>query len=140
MRGRRNPQASMFVFVDLDERVPPCHPLRTIKRFADCALTQLSPTQDTMLRHQRPAIDPPARAAAESKLADQFVLRPQRTRVCEDSNCCGGGSCARVSWSQALTSPPSARTVAICYHVVAQQFFDEVVRQADALDLFSDED
>jgi hypothetical protein len=33
MRGRRNPQASMLAFVDLEERVPH-HPLRSIKRFA----------------------------------------------------------------------------------------------------------
>jgi hypothetical protein len=39
-RGRRNSQASMLAIVDLDERVPPNHPLRTIKRFADRALAK----------------------------------------------------------------------------------------------------
>jgi hypothetical protein len=28
----------MLAFVDLEERVPPHHPLRTIKRFADRAI------------------------------------------------------------------------------------------------------
>ena len=37
MRGRRNPQASMLAFVDLEERVPAHHPLRRMKRFADRA-------------------------------------------------------------------------------------------------------
>jgi hypothetical protein len=44
MRGRRNPQASMLAFVDLEERVPPHHPLRTIKRFADRSLVNFSST------------------------------------------------------------------------------------------------
>jgi transposase len=35
MRGRRNPQVSMLAFVDLEEGVPPDHPLRTIKRLAE---------------------------------------------------------------------------------------------------------
>jgi hypothetical protein len=33
---------------DLEERVPPHHPLRAMKRFADGALTELSPTFDAM--------------------------------------------------------------------------------------------
>jgi hypothetical protein len=40
----------MLAFVDLEERVPPHHPLRTIKRFADRALAELSPTFDAMYR------------------------------------------------------------------------------------------
>lgn len=48
MRGRRDPQVSMLAFVDLEERVPPDHPLRTIKRWADEALAELSSTFDAM--------------------------------------------------------------------------------------------
>ena len=48
MRGRRNPQITMLAFIDLEERVPSAHPLRTIKRLADEALTELSPTFDAM--------------------------------------------------------------------------------------------
>ena len=33
----------MLAFVDLEERVPAAHPLRTIKALADEALTRLSP-------------------------------------------------------------------------------------------------
>ena len=44
MRGRRNPQITMLAFIDLEERVPPAHPLRTIKRLADEALADLSAT------------------------------------------------------------------------------------------------
>ena len=41
MRGRRDPQATMLAFVDLEERVPKDHPLRTIKAVADEALERL---------------------------------------------------------------------------------------------------
>ncbi|GEM_PF-5176083 len=37
MRGRREPQVTMLAFVDMDERVPQDHPLRTIKSLADAA-------------------------------------------------------------------------------------------------------
>ena len=48
MRGRRNPQITMLAFIDLEERVPPSHPLRTIKQLADEALADLSSVFDRM--------------------------------------------------------------------------------------------
>ena len=57
VRGRVGPQVSMLAFVDLDERVPPDHPLRTIKRWADEALEGLSPTFDAIYAEDgRPSI------------------------------------------------------------------------------------
>ena len=35
MRGRKDPQATMLAFVDVEARVPLNHPLRTIKTVAD---------------------------------------------------------------------------------------------------------
>ena len=35
MRGRQEPQVTMLAFVALEARVPPDHPLRTIKALAD---------------------------------------------------------------------------------------------------------
>jgi hypothetical protein len=48
IRGRRNPQLTMLAFIDLEERVPTAHPLRTIKRLANEALADLSSTFDAM--------------------------------------------------------------------------------------------
>ena len=48
MRGRRNLQITMLAFIDLEERVRAAHPLRTIRRLADEALVELSPTFDQM--------------------------------------------------------------------------------------------
>ena len=42
MRGRRNPQSTMLAFVNLEERVPPDHPLRVIKQVADDVLGRMS--------------------------------------------------------------------------------------------------
>ena len=48
MRCRRNPQSTMLAFVNLDERVPPDHPLRTIKQVADDVLDRMSADFDRM--------------------------------------------------------------------------------------------
>jgi transposase len=83
MRGRRNPQASMLALVDLEERVPPQHALRTIKRFADRALTELSPTLDAMYgTGGRPSI-PPERLLKASLLISLYSVRSERA-FCEE--------------------------------------------------------
>ena len=84
MRGRRNPQASMLAFVDLEERVPPHHPLRTIKCFADRALASLSPTFEAMYgAGGRPSIPP-------ERLLKARANEPSvRNSI---SNCSGAGS------------------------------------------------
>src|SRR5579859_7882982 len=82
MRGRRNPQASMLAFVDLEERVPPHHPLRSMKRFADRALSALSPTFDAMYGSGgRPSI-PPERLLKASLLISLYSVRSERA-FCE---------------------------------------------------------
>ncbi len=42
VRGRAKQQASMLAFIDPETLIPADHPLRTIKRFADAALLELS--------------------------------------------------------------------------------------------------
>ena len=42
MPERRDPQGTMLALVDMEERVPKDHPLRTIKAVADEALERLS--------------------------------------------------------------------------------------------------
>ena len=70
MRGRRTLQITMLAFIDLEERVPAGHPLRTIKRLADAALVELSPVFDRMYAEGgRPSI-PPERLLKGSLLCD----------------------------------------------------------------------
>jgi transposase len=141
MRGRRNPQASMLAFVDLEERVPPHHPLRTIKRFADRALAELSPTFDAMYRTGgRPSI-PPERLLKASLLISLYSVRSERA-FCEDLDFqllwrwFLDMSLMEPSFDQSTFSKNRGR---LLQQVVALQFFDAVVRQADGLGLLSDE-
>src|SRR5438067_10614730 len=141
VRGRRNPQASMLALVDLEERVPPRHPLRTIKRFADRALVQLSPTFDAMYRTGgRPSI-PPERLLKASLLISLYSVRSERA-FCEQLDFdllwrwFLDMSLMEPSFDQSTFSKNRGR---LLKHQVALQFFDAVVRQADGLGLLSDE-
>jgi transposase len=141
MRGRRNPQASMLAFVDLEERVPPHHPLRAIKRFADRALAELSPTFDAMYgAGGRPSI-PPERLLKASLLISLYSVRSERA-FCEELNYqllwrwFLDMSLMEPSFDQSTFSKNRSR---LLEHVVALQFFDAVVQQANALGLLSDE-
>jgi transposase len=131
----------MLAFVDLEERVPPHHPLRAIKRFAERALGELSPTFDAMYgRGGRPSI-PPERLLKASLLISLYSVRSERA-FCEELNYqllwrwFLDMTLMEPSFDQSTFSKNRARLLG---HVVALQFFDAVVRQADALGLLSDE-
>ena len=83
MRRRQEPQVTMLAFVDLEERVPADHPLRTIKALADEALTRLSPEFDRMYADVgRPSI-PPERLLKASLLIALYSVRSERA-FCEE--------------------------------------------------------
>jgi transposase len=83
MRGRREPQATMPVFVDPEERVPRNHPLRAVMQLADRALVELSPVFDAMYSAGgRPSI-PPERLLKASLLIALYSLRSERA-FCEE--------------------------------------------------------
>src|SRR6266536_2342993 len=141
MRGRRNPQACMLAFVDLEERVPPHHPLRTIKRFADRALGNLSPTFDAMYgAGGRPSI-PPERLLKASLLISLYSVRSERA-FCEQLDYdllfrwFLGMNLIEPSFDPSTFSKNRQR---LLEHNVAQQFFDRVVLQANTLGFPSDE-
>src|SRR5437588_10016779 len=141
MRGRRNPQVTMLAFIDLEERVPIDHPLRAIKRLADAALAELSPTFDAMYRTGgRPSI-PPERLLKASLLISLYSVRSERA-FCEELD-------FQLLWrwflDMSLMEPSfdqstfSKNRNRLLQQQVALRFFDEIVRQADALGLLSDE-
>ena len=83
MRGRQEPQVSMLAFVDLESRVPVGHPIRTIKRLADAALSELSPLFDEIYAETgRPSI-PPERLLKASLLIALYSVRSERA-FCEE--------------------------------------------------------
>ncbi len=59
MRGADEQPGSMFSYVSLEERVPPDHPLRAIRRITDRALERLSPRFGVLyINFGRPSIAP----------------------------------------------------------------------------------
>lgn len=141
MRGRRDPQVSMLAFIDLEERVPADHPLRTVKAVADQALAKLSSEFDRMYSDVgRPSI-PPERILKASLLISLYSVRGERA-FCEELDY---NLLFRWFLDMQLMEPSFDPTVftknreRLLRHRVGQQLFDEVVLAADQRGLLSDE-
>jgi transposase len=143
MRGRQDPQVSMLAFIDVETRVPPDHPLRTIKRFADAALVALSPLFDELYAADgqgRPSI-PPERLLKASLLMSLYSVRSERA-FCEELDY---HLLFRWFLDMDVVEPSfdhstfSKNRQRLLRARVSQRFFDEVVFQADGLHLLSDE-
>ena len=143
MRGRADGQVSMLAFIDLESRVPPDHPLRTIKRFADAALAELSPLFDELYAPagEGRASIPPERLLKASLLMSLYSVRSERA-FCEELDYhllyrwFLDMSVVEPSFDHSTFSKNRERLLRAR---VGQRFFDEVVLQADALHLLSDE-
>ena len=87
MRGRQEPQVTMFAFVDLEERVPADHPLRAIKALADEALARLSPEFARMYADGDPSHQsedpPPERLGRHGSFAQTNPGRPTGQVMCD---------------------------------------------------------
>ena len=78
MRGRRSPQSTMLAFVNLEERVPPDHPLRVVKRVADDVLDRMSGDFDRMYSQIGRASMPPERLLKALLLISLYSIRSVR--------------------------------------------------------------
>lgn len=82
MRGRVDPQESMFSYFSPDSRVPEGHPLRQIKQHADTVLASMNPEFDRIYAEiGRPSI-PPERLLKASLLIALYSVRSDRA-FCE---------------------------------------------------------
>ena len=78
MRGADEQPGSMFSYVSLEERVPPDHPLRAIRRITDRALERLSPRFGSLyVKFGRPSI-PPERLLRALLLQALYTIRSER--------------------------------------------------------------
>ena len=81
-RGRQDSQVSMLAFVNIEERIPATHPIRSIKRLTDEVLAGMSPLFDRMYSEVgRPSI-PPERLLKAGLLMALFSIRSERA-LCE---------------------------------------------------------
>src|ERR1700716_1611054 len=144
VRGRAKKQASMLAFVDAETLIPADHPLRTIKRFADSALVELSPLFDQMYAAdgQGRASIPPERLLKASLLISLYSVRSERAGFLRGADLPTAVSLvprygsARAQLRSQHLSKNRAR---LLRHRVSREFFDAVVLQADRLHLLSDE-
>jgi transposase len=141
MRGRQDPQVTMLGFIDLDKRVPMGHPLRTIKALADQSLAALSSEFDAMYAEiGRPSI-PPERLLKASLLIALYSVRSERF-FCEQLEY---NLLFRWFLDMSLLERSFDPTVftknreRLLQHRVGQALFDEVVIEADARGMLSDE-
>ena len=141
MSGRQEPEVTMQAFVDLEARVPPDHPVRTIKVLGDQALEALSPEFDRMYAEVgRPSI-PPERLLKASLLVSLYWVRSERA-FCEELDY---NLLFRWFLDMNLMERSFDPTVftknrrRLLEHRVGQQFFDEVVAEAHERSLLSDE-
>ena len=141
MRGRRDPQVTMLAFIDLESRVPPDHPLRTIKALADRALAALSPEFDRMYAEDgRPSI-PPERLLKASLLIALYSVRSERA-FCEELD-----YHLLFRWFLDMNLIESSfdpttftkNRERLLKHQVGQHLFDEVVLEAYQRGVLSDE-
>src|ERR1700758_438651 len=141
MRGEERRQRSMLVVVNLEERIPKEHPLRRIKQIADAALKELSPIFEQMYSPLgRPSI-PPERLLKASLLMALYTIRSERM-FCEqlDYN-------LLFRWFLNLEldelsfdhSSFTANRKRLLGRAIADEFFRQIVAQAQTLGLLSNE-
>lgn len=141
MRGEQDSQIGLLTLTSPGKRVPPGHPIREIKRFADAALRKLDGLFDQMYASTgRPSI-PPERLLKAQLLIALYSVRSER-QFCErldydllfrffmDMNL------DDPSWDATTFTKNRDRLV---QHDVARHFFEEVVREAKGAGLMSAE-
>lgn len=141
MRGSDEQAGAMFSYVSLEDRVPPDHPLRAIRRITDRALARISPELDALYIHfGRPSI-PPERLLRALVLQALYTIRSERQLMEQlDYNLLfrwfvGLGVDDPV-WSPTTFSKNRDRLLT---GQVAAAFFDAVLIHADTARLLSDE-
>jgi len=141
MRGPDTQQSSMFSYLSPDERVPAKHPLRPIRRMADTALKALSPEFDGLYSAMgRPSL-PPEKLLRALLLQVLYTVRSERMLMEQmEYNLLFrwfvGFNMDEDVWVPTVFTKNRDR---LLEGDIAEKFFDQVLNQARAADLLSDE-
>lgn len=141
MRGTDTQQSTMFSYLSPEQRVPANHPLRRIRVMVDAALKGLSPTFSRMYStHGRPSIAPEKLLRA-LLLQILYTVRSERMLMEQlEYNLLFrwfvGLNMDELVWVPTVFSKNRDR---LWESEIAGKFFDQVLKQAAADDLLSDE-
>ena len=133
MRGKRDPQSTMFAFVNLDERVPLDHSLRTIKQVAEDVLSRMSDDFNRMYSNVGRASVPPERLLKSLLLISLYSIRSERA-FCQELDY---NLLYRWFLDMDLMEPSFDATVftknrrRLLRHRVGRTLFEEVAYRAD---------
>src|SRR5579885_284256 len=141
MRGEERRQRPMLMVLNVEQRIAKDHPLRRIKQMADVVLKDLSPVFDRMYSTVgRPSI-PPERLLKASLLMALYTIRSERM-LCEQLNY---NLLFRWFLDLELDEPSfdhssfTTNRRGLLEHEIAGEFFRQIVAQAQALGLLSNE-
>jgi transposase len=141
MRGTDSQQAAMFSYLSPEQRVPPDHPLRPIRAMAETVLKGLSPQFTNLYSHTgRPSI-PPEKLLRALLLEVLYTVRSERLLMEQlDYNLLFrwfvGLNLDDPIWDVTVFTKNRER---LLEGDIAQAFFDQVLAQARAHALLSDE-
>lgn len=141
MRGQDAQQAGMFSYLSPEERVPATHPLRPIRQYVDTALTALSPQLERLYaRTGRPSIAPEKLLRA-LLLQVLYSLRSERLLMEELQynllfRWFVGLDLDAPVWDVTVFTKNRDR---LLEGAVATAFFEQILAQAKAQRLLSDE-
>ena len=141
MRGQDNQQSALFSYLSPEQRVPQDHPLRLIRQLTDRALERLSGRFEEMYSWTgRPSI-PPEKLLRGLLLQILYTIRSERLLMEQlDYNLLFrwfvGLNMDDAVWVATVFSKNRER---LLEGDVAEAFFDEVLAEAKAGDLLSDE-
>ncbi len=141
MRGQDAQQAQMFSYVSLEERIPSDHPLRGIRAMADRALAALSPLFSRLYAPTGRESIPPERLLRALLLQVLYTIRSER-QLMEQMH-----YNLLYRWFVGLNMDDGVWDVTVFTKnrdrllegEVAQAFFEQVLAQARAATLLSDE-
>src|SRR5205809_7229296 len=141
MRGTDSQQSAMFSYLSPEERVPANHPLRPIRLMVDEALKALSPGFSRLYSaYGRPSI-PPEKLLRALLLQVLYTVRSERMLMEQlEYNLLFrwfvGLNMDEPVWVPTVFTKNRDRLLKAD---IAKKFFEQVLKQAHALDLMSDE-
>jgi transposase len=141
MRGPDHQQSAMFSYLSPEQRVPSNHPLRAVRQMADTILSQLSQVFSKMYSDIGRRSIPPEKLLRALLLQVLYTVRSERMLMEQlEYNLLFrwfvGLNMDEEVWDVTVFTKNRERLLKAD---IAKKFFEQVLQQAQALDLMSDE-